>query len=184
MIEKTDIEIMIQSALDEKVNEMMLDALNTGEVSKLSDDFVGQIIVTIPEELQAVLPEELKNMLQSGSIEMDGVVQSVIDTAWITERVVNAVALLIVLIFSRVAIMLAEFALGIASKLPLVGPLDKFLGFACGVGKGLVWSWGVLTVVSVLALTGTNTEWAGCIAESQFLTMLQENNLIVKLFVK
>jgi len=159
-------------------------ALAESGVSELPDVLANGVSLEIPEELQAALPEELKNMLQNGNPELDGVTHNVIDTAAIAESVVGIIALLIVLVFSRVAIMVVNIVLGIASKLPLIGPLDKILGLACGAGKGLIWSWIVLAIVSVLALTGVNTEWAGYIAESQILTWLQENNVILNLLIK
>lgn len=184
LIEKTDIEITIQAALDAKIDEVISNALAESGVSELPDVLANGVSLEIPEELQVALPEELKNMLQNGNPELDGVTHNVIDTAAIVESVVGIIALLIVLVFSRVAIMVVNIVLGIASKLPLIGPLDKILGLACGAGKGLIWSWIVLAIVSVLALTGVNTEWAGYIAESQILTWLQENNVILNLLIK
>ena len=184
LIEKTDIEITIQAALDAKIDEVISNALAESGVSELPDVLANGVSLEIPEELQAALPEELKNMLQNGNPELDGVTHNVIDTAAIAESVVGIIALLIVLVFSRVAIMVVNIVLGIASKLPLIGPLDKILGLACGAGKGWIWSWIVLASVSVLALTGVNTELAGYIAESQILTWLQENNVILNLLIK
>ena len=79
--------------------------------------------------------------------------------------------------------MVVNIVLGIASKLPLIGPLDKVLGLACGAGKGLIWSWILLTIVSLLALTGINTEWAAYISQSEFLTWLQNHNMILNLLM-
>ena len=88
------------------------------------------------------------------------------------------------MVFSRVALVVVNVVLGIASKLPLIGPLDKMFGVVCGTGKGVIWSWILLTVVSIMAITGTNTEWAGYIADSRLLAWLQENNMILNLLVK
>ena len=184
LIEKTDIEITIQTVLDAKIDEMISNALAEVGASELQGAIPEGVAIEIPEELQAVLPEELKNMLQNGNIGEVDVTENMIDTAAIAEDVVGIISLLIVLVFSRVAITVVNIVLGIASKLPLIGPLDKVLGFACGAGKGLIWSWIVLTVVSVLALTGVNTEWAAYITESQLLTWLQDNNVILNLLIK
>jgi uncharacterized membrane protein required for colicin V production len=184
LIEKTDIEIVIQSALDAKIDEMISNALSEAGVSELQGTLPEGMDFEIPEELQAALPEELKNMLENASGGMNSITDNVINTAAIAESVVGTIALLIVLVFSRVAIMVVNIVLGIASKLPLIGPIDKVLGLACGAGKGLIWSWIILTVVSVLALTGINTEWAGYIAQSEFLVWLQENNIVINLLIK
>lgn len=183
LIEKTDIEVTIQMALDAKIDEMISGAMEEAGLSELPDTLPEGMTFEIPEELQAALPEELRNMLLNNGTE-GSTTGSLIDTASIAEEVVGIISLLIVLVFSRVAIIVVNIVLGIASKLPLIGPLDKVLGLACGAGKGVIWSWIILAVVSVLALTGVNTEWAGYIAESPILIWLQDNNMILNLLVK
>ncbi len=184
LIEKTDIETTIQVVLDAKINEMISNAMTEFGVSDLPEG----VTFEIPEELAAALPEELRNGLMVDGLTMlgglaEGSEVAIIDTAGIAERVVGIISLLIVLVFARVAIVVVNVVLGIASKLPLIGPLDKVLGLACGAGKGLIWSWLVLTIVSVLALTGVNTEWAAYISQSEILTWLQNNNMILKLII-
>lgn len=184
LIEKTDIDTMIQSVLDAKIDEMITNTMAEAGISELPED----VTFEIPEELMAALPEELREGLMIEDLTFlgggaDGTEVSFVDTAGIAERVVGIISLLTVLVFSRVAIMVVNVVLGIASKLPLIGPLDKVLGLACGAGKGLIWSWLVLAIVSLLALTGVNTEWVAYISQSELLTWLQNNNLIVKLLI-
>ena len=183
LIEKTEIETTIQMALDTKIDEMVTNAMQEAGLSELPDTLPEGMTFEIPEELQAALPEELRNMLANNNTE-GLVTDSLVDTAALAESVVGIISLLIVLVLSRVVIVAINVVLGIASKLPLIGPMDKVLGLACGAGKGVIWAWVILTVVSVLALTGTNTEWAGYIADSQILTWLQNNNVILNLLVK
>ena len=184
LIEKTDIETTIQFVLDAKINEMMSNVMTETGLSDLPESLPEDMSFELPEELQAALPEELRNILAAGSQITDGISQdALVDTALIAEKVVGIISLLMVLVFSRVAIMVVNIVLGIASKLPLIGPLDKILGLACGAGKGLIWSWIVLTIVSVLALTGINTEWAAYISQSELLVWLQNNNMILKLLM-
>mgnify|MGYP003305359782 CR=1 FL=1 len=184
LIEKTDIETTIQFVLDAKINEMMSNVMTETGLSDLPESLPEDMSFELPEELQAALPEELRNILAAGSQITDGISQdALVDTALIAEKVVGIISLLMVLVFSRVAIMVVNIVLGIASKLPLIGPLDKVLGLVCGAGKGLIWSWIVLTIVSVLALTGINTEWAAYISQSELLVWLQNNNMILKLLM-
>lgn len=184
LIEKTDIETTIQFVLDAKINEMMSNVMTETGLSDLPESLPEDMSFELPEELQAALPEELRNILAAGSQITDGISQdALVDTALIAEKVVGIISLLMVLVFSRVAIMVVNIVLGIASKLPLIGPLDKVLGLACGAGKGLIWSWIVLTIVSVLTLTGINTEWAAYISQSELLVWLQNNNMILKLLM-
>lgn len=182
LIESTDIETVIQAALDTKIDELLTNAMNETGFSELPDVLPEGMDFKVPEELQAALPEELRNILLNGKNSINE--GAFVDTAKIAENAVGVISLLLVMVFARVAIMIVYVVLGIASKLPLIGPLDKLLGLACGAGKGVIWSWVILTVVSVLALTGTNTEWAGYIADSQILTWLQDNNVILNVLIQ
>ena len=182
LIESTDIETVIQAALDTKIDELLTNAMNETGFSELPDVLPEGLDFKIPEELQAALPEELRNIMLNGKNSINE--GAFVDTAKIAESAVGVISLLLVMVFARVAIMIVYVVLGIASKLPLIGPLDKLLGLACGAGKGVIWSWVILTVVSVLALTGTNTEWAGYIADSQILTWLQDNNVILNVLIQ
>lgn len=178
LLEKTEIETVIQMTLDAKIEEMVANAMEETGVSELPLEGMG---FELPEELQAALPEELRNMLTNDGSSQD---ITLVDTAQLSQKAVGVISLLLVMVFVRVALVVVNVVLGIASKLPLIGPLDKMLGLACGAGKGVIWSWIVLTIVSVMALTGINTEWAGYIADSQLLTWLQENNMILNLLIK
>ena len=178
LLEKTEIETVIQMTLDAKIEEMVANAMEETGVSELPLEGMG---FELPEELQAALPEGLRNMLTNDGSSQD---ITLVDTAQLSQKAVGVISLLLVMVFVRVALVVVNVVLGIASKLPLIGPLDKMLGLACGAGKGVIWSWIVLTIVSVMALTGINTEWAGYIADSQLLTWLQENNMILNLLIK
>lgn len=184
LIEKTDIETTIQVVLDAKIDEMIRNTMAELGVSELPEG----VTFELPKELEGALPEELRTSLVIDGLTLlgnkaEGAEVTFIDTAAIAERVVGIISLLIVLIFSRIAIVVVNIILGIASKLPLIGPLDKVLGLVCGAGKGLIWSWLVLAIVSLLALTGVNTEWAAYIAQSELLTWMQNNNMILKLLI-
>lgn len=178
LIEKTEMETIIQAALDAKIEDMITDAM---EDAGFSDSLLDGMEYEIPEEILVALPEGIKTILEN---EGSGQSTMLVDTAHLACRAVEIMALLLVMVFSRVALMVVNVVLGIASKLPLIGPLDKILGLACGAGKGILWSWILLTIVSIMAITGTNTEWVGYVTDSQLLTWLQENNMILNLLIK
>ena len=178
LIEKTEMETIIQTTLDVKIQEIINGAMDETGVSELP---LYDMEFELPEELQAALPEEVRNMLFNEVSEQG---MALVDTAQLAHKAVGIISLLLVMVFSRMALVVVSVILGIASKLPLIGPLDKVLGLVCGAGKGVIWSWVVLTIVAVMALTGTNTEWAGYIADSQLLTWLQDNNMVLNLLMK
>ena len=169
LIEKTTIATDVQIVIEEKINEVLAQTIDTTEI--------GAIDAAIPEELKGLLFGEEESFGDSISVE------NMFNVTPLVESVMSIIAFLIVIVVIRIALLIVELVLGIASKLPLIGPLDKMLGFVCGAGKGLIWCWVILAVISVLALTGTNTEWAAYIAESELLTWLQENNILLNYIV-
>lgn len=169
LIQNTDIEVVIQTTVDTKINEVIAETMETSGVA----------------ELEAALPAELKEALLGEGVSMqDAVMNGVaIDTTSLVNGVVGILGFVVTVIGMRIVMMIVELVLGIVTKLPLIGPMDKLLGLACGAGKGLIWSWVILAIVSVLALTGTNTELAGYISQSELLTWLQNNNILLNLIV-
>ena len=99
----------------------------------------------------------------------------------VVNGIVGILGFVVTVIVLRIAMVVVEFVLGVVSKLPLIGPMDKLLGIGCGALKGLIWCWVILAIVSVLALTGTNMELAAYISQSKILTWLQNNNLLLNL---
>lgn len=165
LIEETNIEESISVSISEKINEM------------IAESKVAELEETMPEELKmALLGEEgnLEEILAANGEEM-------VNATSIVYTIISAIGLVIVIIVARVLLIVVDGVLGIASKLPLIGSVDKILGVACGGIKGILICWVILTVVYVLAFTGVNTELAGFIADSQLLSFLQENNYILKM---
>lgn len=169
LIEKTDIEVVVQATVDQKLNEVIAETLETSGIA----------------ELEAALPAELKTALLGEGGSFDQVVAGAIalDTTSLVYGIVSILGFVVTVVVLRLVMIVVEIVLGVVTKLPLIGPLDKVLGLVCGAGKGLIWCWVILAIVAVLALTGTNTELAGYISQSELLTWLQDNNVLLNLIV-
>jgi len=169
LIEKTDIEVMVQTTIDAKIGEVITETLETSGVA----------------ELEAALPAELKTALlgENGSLKDVVANGEALDTTSLVNGIVGILGFVITVIVLRFAMVVVEIVLAIIGKLPLIGPLDKILGLGCGAVKGVILCWVVLAVVSVLALTGVNTEFAAYISQSELLTWLQDNNLLLNLIL-
>ena len=166
LVQNTDIEAVVEAAVQE---QLMAAIEQVGE----GYDITG---------LEASLPAELKTLLlgEEGSI-MDLLLssQAPMDLSPVVDGIVGILGFVVTVILLRIAMVIVEFLLGVVAKLPLIGPMDKLLGIVCGGVKGLIWCWVILAVVSVLALTGTNAELAAYISQSELLTWLQNNNLLL-----
>ena len=165
LIQNTDIEVEVETTIQENMMDFAVQMEENGGMS----------------DLEAILPAELKELLLGDceSIMELMLSSSLKDFTPLVDAIVGAIGFVVTVILLRIVMVIVEFAIGIVGKLPLIGPMDKLLGIACGGVKGVIWCWVILAVVSVLALTGTNTELAGYIAQSKLLTWLQDNNLLL-----
>ena len=169
LIEKTDVEVVVQTTVDAELSKVLSETIDASQLT----------------ELEASLPAELKTALlgEGGSLQQVITNGVALDTSALVNGIVGIIGFVITVLVLRIAMMVVELLLGVVKKLPLIGPMDKVLGLACGAGKGLIWCWVILAVVSVLALTGTNTELAAYISQSELLTWLQDNNLLLNLIL-
>ena len=167
LIQNTDVEVVIYETVDGKVKDAVEEALQNKGAS----------------EIEAALPAELKKQLmgENESIADALMGSGALDVTPVVDGIVGILGFVVTVIILRIAMVIVEFLLGVVSKLPLIGPMDKFLGIGCGAVKGLIWCWVILAVVSILALTGANTEFAAYISQSEILTWLQNNNLLLNL---
>ena len=168
LVQNTDVEVIVQTTVE---TEMLAAIEQMGEGYDISG-------------LEAALPAELKTLLLGDKESvMDLFLSSAapMDLSPVVDGIVGVLGFVVTVIILRIAMVIVEFVIGIVGKLPLIGPMDKLLGIACGGAKGLIWCWVILAVVSILALTGTNTELAAYIAQSELLTWLQDNNLLLNI---
>ena len=145
------------------------------------------------EDVAAALPHDVREMLEvSGLLEgLNGsdvlpsdTAEKILASTGIVGSVISLLSACIVAVVARIALLIAEFVLGIAAKLPLIGSMDKLLGLGFGAAKGLIWCWLVLAVIGILTLTGTNTDLIVLVHESEPLTWLYDNNIIMNLLMK
>ena len=168
LVQNTEVEVIVQTTVETKVMEAVEQAVQNSDVS----------------ELEAALPAELKDLLLGEHESINELLldsSKPIDVTPVVNGIIGILGFVVTVIVLRIAMVIVELALGVVAKLPLIGPADKLLGIACGGVKGLIWCWVILAVVSVLALTGVNTEFAGYIAQSELLTWLQDNNVLLNL---
>ena len=165
LIQNTDIEVVVQTTVDAELGKIIANTLETSQLT----------------EFEAALPAELKAALLGENVSLQEVITNgiALDTSALVNGIVEIIGFVVTVILLRIVMMVVELLLGVVAKLPLIGPVDKVLGLACGAGSGLIWCWIVLAVVSVLAFTGTNTEFAAYISQSELLTWLQDNNILL-----
>lgn len=174
IIDNTPLAETIQETVSEKLNEVV-DEVVGGVANAVDNEAIAKIEEKLPEQVkEAILGEHasVKDLItNTGDVE--------VDTGELANNAAYIIALVIVLIITRIGLIVVEKVLGLVSMLPIIGQADTLLGIAAGAVKGLVWSWVVLTVIAMLAYTGTNTDLLALVNESKILTWLYENNLIM-----
>lgn len=172
ILDNTPLAEVVQEAVNGQLN-----AAVDGVVSDaLDNETIAEIEAQIPEQILAVIlgeHESFADLIASGKEEIQ------VDTTGVASAAAQLIALMIVLIITRVALVVVEKVLNLVAKLPLIGQANALLGVIAGALKGLVWCWVVLAVIAMLTYTGANTELIAMVNESAILTWLYENNLIM-----
>ena len=164
-------ETMIDETIEEVVSEKVYEIIVNGTV----------------EELQENIPAEMIEFLQTQGIHIEEVLatnsQAIAEALEIENMIINVVSFIIVLVISGILVVVIDKVLGVTSKLPIIGPVDRFFGIICGGAKAIIVCWVLLAVISMTAMPGGDIDWVGFISDSQLLTWLQENNYILKMLV-
>ncbi len=174
ILEATPLAEIIRETVSEELNEVVDKAIE-GAAGALNQEAIAEIEAQIPEQIKASILGEHENI--ADLITSAGDIQ--IDTTALAETASYLIALVIVMIVTRIALVVVEKALNLVAKLPLIGEANALLGIGAGIAKGVIWCWVVMTVIALLAYTGTNTELLTLVNESEILIWLYENNLIM-----
>lgn len=164
----------LAEAIHEKVNEQLNATVDEVVEGTLNNEAIAKVEAKLPEQLKEAILGEHESLADlvtsSGNIEAD--------TTVLANGAAYLIALIIILIVTRIALIVLEKVLNLVAKLPLIGQANTLLGIAAGAVKGLVWCWVVLTVIAMLTYTGANTEFITLVNESPVLIWLYENNPI------
>lgn len=99
----------------------------------------------------------------------------------IARIVINAAVYLVIVLFINVGLALLGEALDIISKLPIINGLNKTAGLLAGLLQGIAIVWIGCLLLTILS----STKWGKVIFEliesSQFLSIIYNNNLLLKL---
>lgn len=178
VVKHTPLAEVIQETVTDKLNSA-IDEVMDGVAGSLNAEQIAEINEQIPEQIRTIIYGEGKTLedliTSTGEIE--------VDTTALADAAAYLVALLIVIIVTRIALLVVEKMLDLVAKLPLIGQANTLLGIGAGALKGLIWSWVVLTVVAVLIFTGANADLMLLITESPILFWLYTNNPIVMAIV-
>jgi len=98
----------------------------------------------------------------------------------VSRIIINAAVFIIVMILVMIILGIVSHALDIISKLPIINGLNKTAGLFAGFLHGIVVVWIGFIILTMFSSTNIGKTLFLLINESQFLTILYNNNLILK----
>lgn len=151
--------------------------------------------VEIPREQQisliegAQLPEIFRQMLlENNNIEVYTAlgVQNFGEYigAYVAKVVADVLAFLVTFIAVFIIIRVAIGALGIIDKLPVIGGVNHLAGGVVGAAMGILIIWILFIVITLLYNTSIGAACLDNISESEILTKLYENNILMNYITK
>lgn len=99
----------------------------------------------------------------------------------LTVMILNGVAYLVLFVLAFIVIKIIAGALDLISKLPILNSINKMAGLAIGILRGLIVIWILCIVVTVLSSTQIGQTMFTYINESEFLSFIYNNNLIIRM---
>lgn len=103
--------------------------------------------------------------------------------AYISKIIINILSFVITFILVTVIVRALIVAVDIISDLPVLGLATRFAGAALGAVAALIIVWVGFLIVTLTYATGFGAECFEQISASGFLTLLYENNMLLKLLM-
>jgi uncharacterized membrane protein required for colicin V production len=131
------------------------------------------------------LPGPIKNALKennTGDVYTAMAVNSFEEyiTGTISRIIINAAVFIIVMLLVMIILGIISSALDIISKLPLINGLNKTAGLLVGLLHGIIITWIGFILLTMFSSTNIGKTMFLLINESKFLTMLYDNNLLLR----
>lgn len=101
-------------------------------------------------------------------------------SSYLTGLIINAMSFLITFIVILILLWVICFALDIISKLPLLNQINKTAGMLAGLVHGLIVVWLFFILVTVFGSTQLGKQALEMIGDSQVLSLIYNNNFILK----
>ena len=150
-------------------------------VAALSEN---EVFAMLTEKLPETLIEEIKMHLDEVTgefIENNGIYAKT--AVAVADLFLKGISTLAAIILGLIASAIISMVLGLISKLPIIGAMDRLLGLAAGAANGLLVVWIGFYLVAILGATEFGTNIITQINANEYLTLLYENNPILNLLI-
>lgn len=165
------------------INERVEDVINLKVEDKdkttVSEQAEAISKLSLPESIKKNLLENKNNSEVYKALQVDTFKEYV--NGYITTIAINAIAFIITYLVVTILLFAVCVALNIISKLPIINGLNKTAGLLVGLFEGLLVIWMLCIVLTAFSSTETAQKLFEMIKESQFLSCLYNNNLLIRL---
>lgn len=178
----------IESFAQEKCSEMLQLNLSGEETSEeAQEEYSKEEQITLIENSK--LPEMFRELLlenNNNEIYASLGVTTFTDYvgSYLAKLLANIIGFLLTFLVATIIIRTILYMLGIISDLPVIGGVNRLAGGALGLGTGLVIVWILFIAITLMYDTNLGRRCFENIAENQFLTILYENNILLKVITK
>lgn len=183
--------ILKVTPLESMVQEKCAEVLNVQDMSEIEG--AGQ--TEIPREQQILLLENAKlpkifreMLLENNNSEIYQFlgVQTFAEYigGYLAKVIADYVGFLLTLVVVTIIVRSIVSALGIISRLPVIGGLNRLAGGVLGLGTGLVIIWVMFIVITLMYDSSIGRECFESIRSSRLLGYLYENNILMNFISK
>lgn len=100
----------------------------------------------------------------------------------IANTLISVVVFVLLFFVTKLILKLLDKALGLVTRLPILKQVNSFLGGFMGIISGVLWIYVILTVIAAFSFVPEMKTITEFILQSEILSFLYENNIIVGLF--
>ena len=159
------------------VEDYLADAVISGDSDSSSSDTTEEESADdIADETMAAVTEQLSDMTAQAKEQAAEAIG-----ARIASILLTIISYIIAVIAAIIVVKIIGAVIGLIGKLPVIGGINRLFGLFAGIFEGLLVSWVLLLLLSVVAGTESGSAVSAMIAENAFLTWLYDNNLVLSI---
>ena len=163
------------SVLSSEMTDMILESLGKNDQTRLIQklplpDFVRDQMITY------------NNSEGYGKLDASSFKEYIV--SYIASLVVNLLSFLLTLLIVWVIISIILMMLRLFTHLPIIGPLNRAGGLLIGLIKGVIFVWIIFLIFTLLPGMDISIRALNMIRENEFLTLLYNSNIFLKLIMR
>ena len=178
LVENTSIYDRIVAQCEDAIRQSVDERTEATVAAK--EDELGALGMNVPDAVLAGILEQTADAA-SGFMEESGIYTQM--AAGLADFVVKGMAILVVLVFSRLFLQILFQIFGIVSHIPVLKGLNRTLGLFAGGIYGLLIIWIAFYVIALFSASETGGALISYIYENSFLTFLYQNNMVLLLIL-